>query len=130
MSFWCLSILPKDERKQFDSRYHSSKVELFCFLEELKIQKCSFEINRPLPEDWQKYCITRDIVFLCKYHTLFNILLHNPGSFSLVGLPLSTIKEIIENFPSWSYWLFYRVFISLFSFHHWRQNTKIERCSE
>ena len=50
--------------------------------------------------------------------------------FPVVGLPLTTIKEIIENFLSWSHWLFYRALISLFSFHHWRQNITIERLSE
>ena len=28
MSFWCLHFLPKNERKQVDLRFHSSKVEL------------------------------------------------------------------------------------------------------
>ena len=27
MSFWCLQFLPKNERKQVELRYHSSKVE-------------------------------------------------------------------------------------------------------
>ena len=27
MSFWCLQFLPKNERKQVDLRYHSSKVK-------------------------------------------------------------------------------------------------------
>ena len=27
MSFWCLQILPKNEQKQVDLRYHSNKVE-------------------------------------------------------------------------------------------------------
>ena len=36
----------KNERKQFDLRYHSSKVEFFgSFLGELKIPKRHFEIN-------------------------------------------------------------------------------------
>ena len=43
------SILPKNERKQFDLRYHSSKVEFFrWFLGELKVPKRHFEINWPL----------------------------------------------------------------------------------
>ena len=29
MSFWCLRFPPKNERKQVDLRYHSSKVEFF-----------------------------------------------------------------------------------------------------
>ena len=29
MSFWCLQFLPKNERKQVNLRYHSSKVEFF-----------------------------------------------------------------------------------------------------
>ena len=29
MSFWRLQFLPKNERKQIDLRYHSSKVEFF-----------------------------------------------------------------------------------------------------
>ena len=28
MSFWCLQFLPKNEQKQVDLRFHSSKVEL------------------------------------------------------------------------------------------------------
>ena len=44
--FFVSSILPKNERKQFDLWYHSSKVELFVrFLGELKIPKRHFEIN-------------------------------------------------------------------------------------
>ena len=40
---------PKNEQKQFDLRYHSSKVEFFVrFLGELKITKRHFEINWPL----------------------------------------------------------------------------------
>ena len=39
-------ILPNNERKQLELRYHSSEVEFFrCFLEELKIPKRHFEIN-------------------------------------------------------------------------------------
>ena len=30
MYFWCLQFLPKNERKQVDLRYHSSKVEFVC----------------------------------------------------------------------------------------------------
>ena len=30
MSFWCLQFLPKNERKQVNQRYHSSKVEFVC----------------------------------------------------------------------------------------------------
>ena len=30
MSFWCLQFLPKNERKQVDLRFHSSKVEFVC----------------------------------------------------------------------------------------------------
>ena len=49
MSFWCLQFLPKDERKQVDLRYHSSKVEFFFrFLGDIEDIKRHFEINRPL----------------------------------------------------------------------------------
>ena len=85
-------------------------------LGELKIPKCPFEIYWPLPEDWQKYCVTHFSIFC---YIILDI-------FPVVGLPLTTIKEIIENFPSWSHLLFYEVFISLFPFQHWRQNTTIE----
>ena len=30
MSFWCLQFPPKNERKQVDLRFHSSKVEFVC----------------------------------------------------------------------------------------------------
>ena len=30
MSFWCLQFPPKNERKQVDLRFHSSKVEFIC----------------------------------------------------------------------------------------------------
>ena len=30
MSFWCLQIPPKKERKHFDLRYHSSKIKIVC----------------------------------------------------------------------------------------------------
>ena len=30
MSFWCLQFLPKNEQKQVDLRYHSSKVKFIC----------------------------------------------------------------------------------------------------
>jgi hypothetical protein len=49
--FWCLPILPKNDRKQFDLRYHSSylgRIFSFVFLEELKILTRHFEINWPL----------------------------------------------------------------------------------
>jgi hypothetical protein len=36
---------PKNEHKQFDLRYHSSKVEFVQFFGELKIPKRHFEIN-------------------------------------------------------------------------------------
>ena len=42
------SILPINERKQFDLRYHSSKVFYVRFLGELKIPKRHFKINWPL----------------------------------------------------------------------------------
>ena len=47
-------ILPNNEWKQFDLRYHSSKVEFFVrFLAEWKISKRHFEINWPLAyEEW------------------------------------------------------------------------------
>jgi hypothetical protein len=49
MSFWCLQILPKNERKQVGLRYHSKyfvKSNFFVrFLEELRIPKSPFEIN-------------------------------------------------------------------------------------
>ena len=32
MSLWCLQFPPKNERKQVDLRYHSSKVEFVCSL--------------------------------------------------------------------------------------------------
>ena len=38
MSYWCHQFPPKNEQKQVDLRYHSSKVEFFrSFLEELRI---------------------------------------------------------------------------------------------
>ena len=45
-----VSNFPKNEQKQFDLRYHSSKVEFFYsfFLGELKIPKGHFEIIWPL----------------------------------------------------------------------------------
>ena len=46
MVFWCLQFSPKNERKQVDLRYHSSKVEfLRSFLEEIEDIKTPFEIN-------------------------------------------------------------------------------------
>jgi hypothetical protein len=30
MPFWCLQFLPKNERKQVDLRFHSSKVVIVC----------------------------------------------------------------------------------------------------
>ena len=43
------SIIPKKEQKQFNLRYHGSKVDFFVrLLEELKIPKRHFEINWPL----------------------------------------------------------------------------------
>ena len=43
----CLFGLPKNEQKQIDLRYHTSKVDFFFvrFLGELKIPKIHFEIN-------------------------------------------------------------------------------------
>ena len=51
MSFWCLQFSQKTEQKQFDLRYHSSKVEFFSFVfwENWRYQR-HFEINWPL---WQ-----------------------------------------------------------------------------
>ena len=54
------SILPKNERKQFDLRYHSSKVEFFSFIfwENWRyIPKRHFEINWPLASE-----------FICLFH--------------------------------------------------------------
>ena len=49
MSFWCLQILPKNERKQVDLRFIVVKSNFFVhFLEELRIPKSPFEINWPL----------------------------------------------------------------------------------
>ena len=46
--FWCLQFSQKNERKQFDLRYHSRKLNFFVrFLGELKIPKRHFEINWP-----------------------------------------------------------------------------------
>jgi hypothetical protein len=53
-AFLLSSILPRNEQIEFDLIYHSSKVEFFFvhFLGELKIPKRYFEINWPLPWDW------------------------------------------------------------------------------
>ena len=50
MFFWCLSFSPKNEQKQFDSRYHSIVKSNFfgCSLGEMKIPKRCFEIHWPL----------------------------------------------------------------------------------
>ena len=49
MSFWCLQFSQKNKQKQFDVRYHSSKVEFFrLFFGRIKIPKRHFEINWPL----------------------------------------------------------------------------------
>ena len=51
------SIFTKNKRKQFDLRYHISKVELICsFLGELKIPKRHFEMNWPLAHTWVQAC--------------------------------------------------------------------------
>ena len=45
------SILPKNELKQFDLRYHSTVSRIFSFvtyMDELEEPKGKFEINRPL----------------------------------------------------------------------------------
>ena len=49
-------ILPKNEWKQFDLRYHSiSKVKFFClFLGEFKIPKRNFKINWPKGWKWHE----------------------------------------------------------------------------
>ena len=53
MSFWCLQFFKKNERKQFDLKYHTYvvvRLNFFVrFLEELRIPKSPFEINWPLP---------------------------------------------------------------------------------
>ena len=46
-TFLVSSIIPKNEQKQFNLRYHSNKVDFFCsFLGELKIPKKTFR-NQP-----------------------------------------------------------------------------------
>ena len=45
MSFWCLQFLPKQERKQFNLRYHSSKVEIICFLKKHRLEKINSTLS-------------------------------------------------------------------------------------
>ena len=49
-TFLVSSIIPKNEQKQFNLRYHSNKIDfsLFIFWENWRYQKRHFEINLPL----------------------------------------------------------------------------------
>ena len=48
MSFWYLQFPPKNERKQVDLRFHSSKIEFVRFLEETSTYKNHFDFFWPL----------------------------------------------------------------------------------
>ena len=57
MSFWCLQFLPKNEQKQVDLRFHSSKVEFVCsFFGGNVCLKKSFQLcltfSRAMNRDW------------------------------------------------------------------------------
>ena len=60
MSFWCLHFPSKNERKQVDLRYHSSKVEFIrSFFGTIEYTKKSFEINWPLGQKFVKFFIIK-----------------------------------------------------------------------
>ena len=59
------SILQKNERKQFDLRYHSSKVKFFVrFLGGLKKPKRHFEINWPFQREFDKSQLSFKMLFV------------------------------------------------------------------
>ena len=75
MDFWFLQFLPKNERKQVDLRYHSSKVEFVCsFFGGNVILKKSFQICLTFRAELFLRLVENKVQTLWEGHKIWKIL--------------------------------------------------------